>query len=124
VTFNIYPGPDKSTELYEDDGLTNNYQTGAFRITEVSHQGILNGQRARVQHTQGNYKPPETYYFISFLGTNPPVTVTAAGAPLPNVLTPDALAGAGANSYYYNASIKTTFLKIIDVPDIMLEVTF
>ena len=62
---------------------------------------------------------------MSFLGTNPPVTVTAAGAPLPDVFTPQALAAASANSYYYNASIKTTFLKIFDtMPDITLEVTF
>ena len=62
---------------------------------------------------------------MSFLGTNPPVTVTAAGSPLPDVFTPQALAAASANSYYYNASIKTTFLKIFDtMPDITLEVTF
>ena len=125
VTFNIYPGPDRSTELYLDDGISNNYQNGAFRTTVVSHQGILNGQSVRVLRTHDNYSPPETFYFVSFLGTNPPVSVTAAGAPLPDVLTAQALAAAGANSYYYNASIKTTFLKIFDsAPDITLEVIF
>jgi len=125
VTFNIYPGPDNSTVLYQDDGLSNNYQTGAYRTTTVSHQGIQNGQQVRVLRTHDSYSPPETYYYVSFLGTNPPVTVTAAGAPLPNVSTPQALAAASANSYYYNAGIKTTFLKIFDtMPDITLEVTF
>jgi alpha-glucosidase len=91
----------------------------------VSHQGILNGQQVRVLRTQDNYSPPETYYFVSFLGANPPVTVTAAGASLPNVFTSQALAAASANAYYYNASIKTTFLKIFDtMPDITLEATF
>lgn len=125
VTFNIYPGADNSTVLYQDDGISNNFQTGVYRTTAVSHQGILNGQRVRLQRTHDNYSPPEPYYFVNFLGTNPPATVKAAGVSLPDVFTPQALAAASANSYYYNASIKTTFLKIFDTtPDITLEVTF
>jgi alpha-glucosidase len=125
ATFNIYPGPDNSTVLYQDDGISNNYQSGVYRTTSISHQGIPNGQSVRVLRTHDNYAPPETFYFVSFLGTNPPVTVTAAGVPLPEVFTPEALAAATANSYYYNAGIKTTFLKIFDTaPDITLEVTF
>ncbi|MEP6535215.1 MAG: TIM-barrel domain-containing protein, partial [Bryobacteraceae bacterium] len=125
VTFNVYPGPDRSTELYQDDGISNDFQTGVFRTTVVSHQGINQGQRVRVLRTHDNYAPPEHFYFVSFLGTNPPASVSAAGAPLPDVFTPQALAAASANSYYYNASIKTTFLKILDTaPDITLEVTF
>jgi hypothetical protein len=51
--------------------------------------------------------------------------VTAAGASLPNVLTPEALASATANAYYYNQSIKTTVVKLFDVaPDLTLEVKF
>lgn len=125
ITFNIYPGPDSSFELYLDDGISNQYQTGNFRTTTIGHRGIPNGQRVRVLRTHNQYQPPEPFYFVSFLGTNPPVSVTAGGAPLPNVFTPAALSSASANSYYYNQSIKTTFLKIFDVaPDITLEVTF
>jgi hypothetical protein len=62
---------------------------------------------------------------VSFLGTNPPVTVLAAGNALPNVGAPDPLWTSPANAYYYNASIKTTFLKIFDTsPDMTLQVTF
>jgi len=125
VTFNVYPGPDQSTELYQDDGTSNDFQTGKFRTTVVSHQGINQGQRVRVSHTKNGYTPPEPFYFVSFLGTNPPLTITAAGTDLPDVSTPQALWSAPANSYYYNASLKTTFLKIFDTAsDITLEVTF
>jgi alpha-glucosidase len=127
ITFNVYPGPDSSFVLYQDDGTSNQYQAGTFRITTISHQGIVNGQSVRVLRTDNpnQYVPPEPFYFVSFLGTNPPVTVAAAGTPLPNVFTPAALSAASANSYYYNQSIKTTFVKIFDVaPDITLEVTF
>ncbi|HLK66129.1 MAG TPA: TIM-barrel domain-containing protein [Bryobacteraceae bacterium] len=125
ITFNIYPGADSSFDLYLDDGISNQYRSGTYRTSTVSHQGILNGQSVRVLRTYDHYAPPEPYYFVSFLGTNPPSTVTAAGTSLPNVFTPEALAAASSNAYYYNQSIKTTFLKIFDVaPDITLEVTF
>ena len=125
ITFNVYPGPDSSFELYQDDGNSNQYQTGNFRTTTISHQGIPNGQRVRVLRTHDQYAPPEPFYFVSFLGTNSPATLTSGGAPLPNVFTPAALWSASANCYYYNQSIKTTFVKIFDVaPDLTLEVTF
>ena len=125
ITFNIYPGADSSFELYQDDGISNNYRSGTFRTTTISHQGIPNGQRVRIQRTHDQYAPPEAFYFVSFLGTNLPSTVTAANAALLDVFTPQALAAAGANSYYYNASIKTTFLKIFDTAsDLTLEVSF
>jgi alpha-glucosidase len=125
VTFNIYPGADSSFELYQDDGVSNAYQNGIFRTTTISHQGIADGQRVRVLRTHDQYAPPETFYFVSFLGTTPPVTVAAARVALPNVFSPSALAAATANSYYYNESIRTTFVKIFDTAaDLTLEVTF
>ena len=79
----------------------------------------------RVLRTTDQYQPPEPFYFVSFLGTNLPATVTIGGAAAPNVFTPSALSSASANAYYYNQSIKTTFLKVFDVgQDITLEVTF
>jgi alpha-glucosidase len=94
-------------------------------LVTISHQAIASGQRVRVLRTHDQYTPPETFYFVSFLGTNPPASVEATAVPLPNVYTPEALSQAAANSYYYNQAIKTTFLKIFDsVPDITVEVTF
>jgi alpha-glucosidase len=125
ITFNIYPGADSAFSAYQDDGISNGYQTGVFRLTTISHQGIANGQRVRVLRTGGTYKPPEPYYFVSLLGTNPPASVAAAGAALADVNSPQNLGSSPANAYYYNASIKTTFLKIFDTAvDLTLEVTF
>ncbi|MEJ0040591.1 MAG: TIM-barrel domain-containing protein [Gammaproteobacteria bacterium] len=126
ITFNVYPGADGSFTLYQDDGETTAAEnTGAFRLTTISHQGIPGGQRVRVLRTHDNFAPPTSFYFVSFVGTNPPVTVTRAGTALPNVGAPDPLFQSGVDAYYYNASLKTTFLKIFDAsPDVALEVTF
>ncbi len=126
ITFNIYPGADSSFELYQDDGETTAAEKqGAFRLTTISHAGIRGGQRVRVLRTHDQFIPPEPFYFSSFLGTNPPIGVMAAGISLPNVGGSDQLSNSANNAYYYNASIKTTFLKIYDTSaDITLQVTF
>jgi alpha-glucosidase len=125
ITFNVYPGPDSWFQLYQDDGVSNNYRTGKCRLTTVSHQGIPGGQRVRVLRIRDQYTPPEAFYFISFLGTNPPTSVAIGGGALPDVFTPAALWSASGNAYYYNQSIKTTFAKLFDTAsDITLKVTF
>ena len=123
ITFNIYPGPDDAFDLYLDDGVSAN--PAPFRHTRISHTGVTNGQQVRVQRIVDDYTPPEPFYYVSLLGTNPPSSVTAAGAALPDAGSPNALAASSANAFYYNASIKQTFVKIFDTSaDITLEALF
>ena len=112
ITFNVYPGADNSFDLYLDDGISAN--PAPFRHVRISHTGIAGGQQVRVQRIVDNYTPPETFYYISILGTNPPVSVSAAGQPLQNAGNAGALSASGSNAYYYNAGLKQTFIKIID----------
>jgi alpha-glucosidase len=116
ITFNVYPGPDNSYQLYQDDGITEN---GPIRLTTVSQTTISSQpdtqRTVTIQRTVDNYKPFETFYYVAFLGELlPPLTVTAAGIALPNVNTSDALKVSPQNAYYYNASIQIVFAKIID----------
>jgi alpha-glucosidase len=59
VTFAIYPD-DKgsaSTTLYEDDGLSPEYQQGAFRRTTVNVKRAVNGYVVSVGPPAGQYNP-------------------------------------------------------------------
>src|SRR5206468_9923831 len=52
LTLNVYPGPDRTYLLYQDDGISFDAQDhGRFRTTEVSHRGIAGGQAVRVRRT-------------------------------------------------------------------------
>jgi alpha-glucosidase len=128
ITFNIYPGPDSSFTLYQDDGISAPVASGqaiASRITCITHTAIAGGQQVRLQRIQDQYTPPEKFCFVAFLGTNPPKTVSAIGQALPNVLDSSTLWTAPASAYYYNADLQITFVKLFDtVPDQTLEVTF
>jgi alpha-glucosidase len=123
ITFNVYPGADNSFDLYLDDGVS--AFPAPYRHVRISHQGITGGQRIRVQRLTDNYTPPEPFYYVSILGTNAPLSVTAAGQNLPNAGTAQALTASSGNAYYYNATIKQTFLKLIDnTADITMEAVY
>ena len=72
ITFCIYPGRDnKYTRYLDDDGKTRDAETKQiYRVTEISHEGIENGQRVRVKRLHDKYKPPETFYYVAFAGNN------------------------------------------------------
>jgi alpha-glucosidase len=121
ITFNVYPGPDDSFELYLDDGVSAN--PAPYRLTRISHTAIAGGQQVRVQRLVDDYTPPEPFYYVSILATAMPGSVTAAGEALPDVGTPEALASSTGNAWYYNASLGQAFLKIFDTTaDITMQV--
>jgi alpha-glucosidase len=126
LTFNIYPGPDSSYQLYQDDGISQAAASSStYRLTTISHTGVPGGQSIRVQRGVDKFPPPEQYFFIALLGTRHPVSVALNGANLQDVKDPATLASSNANAYYWNAGIQVTFAKIFDTnPDVTLAVQF
>jgi alpha-glucosidase len=115
LTINIYPGPDSTYQLYQDDGITFDAQdNSAYRLTTISHQGINGGQNVRVQRIKDNYTPPEPFYYVTLLGTRHPSSVTLDGTALTDVANPANLAAAGTSAYYWNQDVEITFVKIFD----------
>ncbi len=120
ITIEIYPGEDSSYSLYQDDGLTNQAFSGAYRLTTLSHTGIENGQQVDIDRVHDGYTPPETFFFIAFLGVEQPSQVEVEGVAVPNIIrsTPEeaasALEASDVDAYYYNAGIKTAFVKVFD----------
>ncbi len=123
LTFNIYPGPDSSFNLYLDDGIST---AVGNRQTTISHSGTPTAQQVRVLRVVDTYTPPEGFYFVSLLGqSNPPSSVIAAGVALMDVGSPSTLAASPVNAYYHNTSINQTFIKILDnAPNITIQVTY
>jgi alpha-glucosidase len=112
ITFNVYPGPDRSFDLYLDDGISSNAPS---RLTRVSQQTNGGARAVRVQRISGAYVPPEPYYFVALLGdAQPPASVSVAGASVHDVGTPEALANSVESAYYWNQSLRITFVKVFD----------
>ncbi len=126
LTFNIYPGPDSTHQLYLDDGISMDAaDKSLYRLTEISHQGISGGQNIRIRRITDNYSPPEPFYYVALLGTRHPSSVSAAGVSLADVGNPATLASSPENAYYWNASIQITFIKIFDsAPDVTVTALY
>ena len=124
LDINIYPGPDNSHLLYQDDGLTRDAaDDGKFRTTEISHVAIPGGVRVRMQRLIDNYAPPETFYKIRLLATGPPSTVTVGGTPVANVGSAAALDAATTNAFFWDSSLRSTVIKVFDTrADVSMEV--
>jgi alpha-glucosidase len=133
ITFCIYPGRDNKYTLYlDDDGKTRNAETKQiYRVTEISHEGIENGQRVRVKRSHDKFKPPETFYYVALLGTTAPKSVNVAGIALSRKTgdsddaAAKALAGSKTDAFYHNGFLKTTYIKVFDQKaDVTIEATF
>jgi alpha-glucosidase len=115
LTINIYPGKPNSYKLYLDDGIsTNAASSSQFRYVEISHQQVNNVRQVTFTRLTDNYQPAETYYFVALLATGSPSSVSIANAGIANVNTPENLESSPVNSYYWNASIGITFIKVFD----------
>ena len=124
LTLNVYPGPDSSYRLYQDDGITTDAETkNSYRLTEITHKGVHNGQDITVRRLIDKYQPPEPFYYVALLATQHPRSVMAGDVMLSDVGTPDILNAAGVNTYYTNENIQITFIKIFDTAtDLMISV--
>ncbi|WP_437935707.1 TIM-barrel domain-containing protein [Sorangium sp. So ce341] len=133
LTINAYPGPDRSYTLYLDDGISTDATASkkAYRLTTISQTTSGNTRSVRVQRTYDGYTPPETFYYVGVLATTSPTGVTAGGSPLPRVTgssdgdAANKLAASKVNAFYYNESLRTTFVKIFDTSaDITVKASF
>lgn len=131
LTFDIYPGPASSHQLYLDDKVSTRNENGAYRLTEISQSRDAAGaQLVRVQRLHDGYTPIETFYYVALLQAAPPTAVDLDGSNLPLLdagsddASADALAASAVNAYYYNTSLETAFVKIFDLdPDVTLAVS-
>ena len=114
ITFNIYPGRDSSYTLYQDDQVSTAYTNGEYRVTEVTHCGVPGGQIIEFLRTKDNYNPPEKYFYVALLGTQSPSVVSVNDKEIPNRLNPEICNGTDADGYYFNASLQTIYIKIMD----------
>jgi alpha-glucosidase len=125
LTLDIYPGPDSSYQLYLDDKVSTQAQgNGVYRLTQISQSmRVLPGSRVQtvqINRLYDKFQPKEPYYFVAMLDTNVPTTVAVKGAALPGIsggsdsANAAQLEAAAVNAFYYNQSLRTTFVKVFD----------
>jgi alpha-glucosidase (family GH31 glycosyl hydrolase) len=64
VTLDIYPSGNSSTKLYEDDGLSLDYQNGGFAQTEITCAENTQVVNVEILATSGKYKVADRNYTL------------------------------------------------------------
>ena len=72
LTLQVYPAKSGSLELYEDDGLTQDYCSGDYCITRFECSSTDAGVRISIGDRDGSFRPEYTHFlFRVFLPTQP-----------------------------------------------------
>jgi len=79
ITLDIYPSGNSSTKLYEDDGLSLDYQKGIFALTEITC--VENSKKVNVEipSTMGNFKIADRNYILIVHLDKKPESVISGG---------------------------------------------
>jgi alpha-glucosidase len=85
LTLDLYPGPDTSFVLYEDDGSSFDFQQGAFLRTELSRRESAGAVSCTIRRVEGSWNPPaDRSWWLQFHATaGAPAGVDVDGVPVP-----------------------------------------
>ena len=113
IDLEVYPSGKSSYTLYEDDGISYDYEKGGFATSTFtcSHQSGIISLKAGV--TEGTYKtmPSNRVYLLKIFSELPPAEVINRGTRLNEFKDRDALLYAGQAGWYYDVPNKKIILK-------------
>ena len=58
VNVDLYPGPDTTFVMYEDDGKTFDFRNGALLRTELTRRDLAGGTTCTIRRIDGSWTPP------------------------------------------------------------------
>ena len=109
ITFDVYPRGNSSFELYEDDGVTRQFQTGSFakQLVSVTAPGSGTGNVVvNVGASNGSYtgKPSSRGYELAVHVAGAPLSVTLGSTALTRHTTRSAY-DAAATGWYFESGV-------------------
>ncbi|CAM3670528.1 TIM-barrel domain-containing protein [Pontibacter korlensis] len=110
LTFEVYPAGKSSFELFEDDGLSEEYKEGGYSITTVTSNATERGTTVRIGAAKGAYQVPTRNYIIKVHQDKAPTSVKAGGKQLASTNS-EQFTGAGSEGWYYDAEAKVLWAK-------------
>ena len=84
ITFSVYPDEKgaAATSLYEDDGTSPAYKTGAFRRTAVEFSSVNGSSTIHIPAPEGNFQVRPRRFVFDIRTSSTPSTVFVNGKPL------------------------------------------
>lgn len=82
ITFDVYPEGKSTYDMYDDDGVSDDYLKAKCAMTHVASELAGNTWSLSISKPEGSYKPREYGYKVKALLDNVPTAVTENGAAL------------------------------------------
>jgi alpha-glucosidase len=121
LTFEIYPDGDSAREYYEDDGISFDYQHGAYLKQRISVSGNPSGIAIRISARQGSYQPPARFLVLEVHRVRVrPHQVRVDGESLEPGPSLNAISRTGG--WYYNPDRDTLSIKVEDHAPVTAEI--
>lgn len=118
ITLAIYPSSYSSYELYEDDGITDDYKQGIYAITHIESR-LSNGTwTLDIHKPQGKFRPSKHTYSVEVYWEEKPLTVSQNGH-LMQETTSDTKEG-----WYYDEVLRRVIIKsnLLNQKDIEIKI--
>jgi len=111
----VYPGPDATRPLYQDDGVSMKAEREAgYRTTRIESTAVRGGRRVRVRRLHDGWTPAETYLLVRFPGVPKPARVTVANCEAPAVPTVAALDDVPCDAWAWDEASASAVVKVFD----------
>ena len=93
VRLHLYPGPDTTFALYEDDGISPRHLDGEYLETEITRRDLPRGFACRILRARAGWAPPgdRSGWLDAHAFEGRPSIVTVNGVAVPEVASEEAL---------------------------------
>ncbi len=115
ITLNVWPDVNQAATftLYEDDGLSLDYESGAYCITALSCQAMPSEIRIDLSARQGSYQPQARNYVFKVYTETTPISASNNGVPLSPCSDLECLNNT-TQSWFYDEAENWCYLNVPD----------
>ena len=116
VSVDLFPGPNSSFDLYEDDGTSLDYQGGVYLKTQITASRTANTSNATITRIGGSWLPPDRAWELTFHAVpSAPAEVTVNGTAIAQVASSADLNNAFLG-WYYDSGSQHLLVQVHDSP--------
>ena len=101
LTLSVFPSASSSFDLYEDDGITDQYKQGDYAITHFVSTLTDGTWRLEAGKPEGKFAPEKHRYHIELWWDAKPEVVSANGRTLPEIVP-----GSDGEGWYYDPDLR------------------
>ena len=106
ITFAVFPSASSSFELYEDDGLSEDYKQGGYAVTRIESRLQEGAWEMTVGKPEGAFRPERHRYGVELWWDARPASVRVNGSELPEIA-----ADSAAEGWYFDDTLRRVIIR-------------